>query len=248
MLYYARATNQLFFLNDAGTTWSSPVAPGTAITLSNSQCSINVGAASVTASGVDLILNLPVTFTAAYDGSQGIYIYAASAGGTASGWQQAGSWTVPQPVVAAVASASVTPASGSGAQQTFALHYTDSAGTADFSTVWVWFTQSFNSATAANSCMLFYTRATNQWVQLNDAGTVWSSPVAPGTAVALSNSQCSIDMGAASVTASGTDLILNLPVTFITSDFNGNKSIFMYAASESGATSGWTSQGSWLVQ
>jgi hypothetical protein len=85
----------LFFLNDAGTTWSAPVAPGTAITLSNSQCSVNVGAASMTASGVDLILNLPVTFTSAYNGSKGIYMYAASAGGTASGWTDQGSWLVP---------------------------------------------------------------------------------------------------------------------------------------------------------
>jgi len=46
MLYYARATNQLFQLNDAGTAWSSSVARGTAISLSNSECPVNVGAAT----------------------------------------------------------------------------------------------------------------------------------------------------------------------------------------------------------
>jgi hypothetical protein len=206
----------------------------------------------VTASGVDLILNLPVTFTSAYDGSKGIYMYAASAGGTASGWQEVGSWTVPQPAVAPVTTppltaASVTPASGSGAQQTFALQYTDSAGAADLSAVWVWFTSNYSTVTAANSCMLYYARATNQLFFLNDAGTNWSSPVAPGTAITLSNSQCSVNVGAASLTASGVDLILNLPVTF-TSAYNGSKSIYMDAASAGGTASGWTNQGSWLVQ
>ena len=246
LLYYARATNQLFLLNDAGTAWSSPVAPGTAITLNNSQCSVNVGGASVTAPLMDLILNLPVTFASAYTGSKSIYMYAASVSGAAGGWQQAGSWTVPQ-LAAAVTAASVAPASGSGAQQTFALHYTDSAGAADFSTVWVWFTSNFNGVTSANSCLLYYARATNQLFLLNDAGTAWSSPVAPGTAIALSNSQCSVNAAGASVTASGTDLILNLPVTFAAS-YNGSKDIYMFALSDGGAVSGWEDQGSWVVR
>jgi len=37
----------------------------------------------VTASGADLILNPPVTFTSSYDGSKSIYVYAASARGNA---------------------------------------------------------------------------------------------------------------------------------------------------------------------
>ena len=68
----------------AGTSGSSsPAPPGTALTLSNSKCSVNVGEPSVTASGADLILNPPVTFTSSYDGSKSIYVYAASARGNA---------------------------------------------------------------------------------------------------------------------------------------------------------------------
>jgi uncharacterized repeat protein (TIGR01451 family) len=140
---------------------------------------------------------------------------------------------------------SVTPGGGTGAQQTFALQYVDPAGTADWTTVWVWFTSNYNTVSAANSCMLYYTKGTNQLVLLNDAGTVWSAPVAPGAAVTLSNSSCSVNVGAASVMASGTDLILNLPVAF-TAAYDGAKSIYMYAAGSSGA-SGWQNMGSWIV-
>jgi hypothetical protein len=241
MLYYARATNQLYFLNDAGTAWSSPVAPGTAVTLSNSQCSVNVAGASVILSGTNLTLNLPMTFTAAYAGAKSTYMYAAGSSAN-SGWQTLGSWTV-SATVAVVSDVSAAPNSGSGLQQTFALQYADSLGAADLASVWVWFTSNYSTASAPNSCMLYYARATNQLYFLNDAGTAWSSPVAPGAAVTLSNSQCSVDVAAASVTVSGTYLTLNLPMTFAAT-YAGAKSTYMYAAGSS-ANSGWQALGSW---
>jgi uncharacterized repeat protein (TIGR01451 family) len=244
MLYYARATNQLFFLNDAGTAWSSPAAPGAAVTLSNSQCSVNVGAASVTPSGRDLTLNLPMTFTAAYAGAKNTYMYAAGSSAN-SGWQSLGSWTVTLGSLPVPVPASVAPTSGAGLQQTFALQYADSLGATDLTSVWVWFTSNFNSGSAANSCMLYYARAANQLFFLDDAGTAWSSPVAPGAAATLTNSQCSINVAAASVTVSGTNLTLNLPVAF-TAAYAGAKSTYMYAAGSS-ANSGWQAMGNWTV-
>jgi uncharacterized repeat protein (TIGR01451 family) len=239
--YYARATNQLLLLNDAGEAYSS-ATPGAAVTLSNSQCSINMAAASATPSGTNLTVNLPVTFTAAYAGTKSTYMYAAGSGAN-SGWQSMGTWTVPA-TVTAVTAVSVTPNSGSGAQQTFALQYADPLAATDLSTVWVWFTSNFNTATSANSCLLYYARATNQLLLLNDAGTAYSSAT-PGAAVTLSNSQCSINAAAASVTASGTGLTVNLPVTF-TPAYAGTKSTYMFAAG-SGANSGWQSMGTWTV-
>jgi uncharacterized repeat protein (TIGR01451 family) len=242
MVYYARAANQLYFLNDAGTAWSTPVAPGAAVTLSNSQCSLNVAAASVTPSGTDLTLSLPVTFTPAYAGAKSTYMYAAGSSAN-SGWQALGTWTVPASEV--VSAASVAPSSGSGLQQTFALNYADSLGATDLATVWVWFTANFSSGSAANSCMVYYARAANQLYVLNDAGTVWSSPVAPGAAVTLSNTQCSLNVAAASVTPSGTNLTLSLPVTF-TPGYAGAKNTYMYAAGSS-ANSGWQALGTWTI-
>jgi len=241
LLYYARAANQLFLLNDAGTAWSAPAAPGAAVTLADSQCSINAASASVTLSGTTLTLNLPMTFTVGYAGAKGAYLYAAGSSAN-SGWHALGSWTVPA-AVTGVSAVSVTPNSGSGAQQMFAFQAADSLGFADLATAWVWFTSAFSSGVSANSCLLYYARAANQLFLLNDAGTAWSAPATPGAAGTLSNSQCSINAATASVTPSGTTLTLNLPMTF-TVGYAGAKSIYMYAAGSS-ANSGWQSLGTW---
>ena len=141
LLEYATAANQLYLYNDAGTAWLAPATVGAAGTLSNSQCSINMAAATVTKSGTNLTLNLPMTFTAAYAGAKNTYMYA---GGSIanSGWQTMGTWTVPA-ASGPPTTVSVTPSSGSGLQQTFALQYADPLGATDLSSVWVWITVEF---------------------------------------------------------------------------------------------------------
>src|ERR1019366_7617311 len=124
-----------------------------------------------------------------------------------SGWQTLGAWTVP----VAVSAVSVSPASGSGLQQTFTFHYFDGAGATDLSTMFVWFNASFSNA--AGSCFIEYSRPANTLYLLNDAGAAWSSATV-GSGGALANSQCSVNAASASVSLSGTDLTLTLPVTF----------------------------------
>jgi hypothetical protein len=53
-----------------------------------------LAAASVTTSGTNLTLNLPMTFSAGFAGAKNTYMYA---GGSIanSGWQTMGTWTVP---------------------------------------------------------------------------------------------------------------------------------------------------------
>jgi hypothetical protein len=242
LLEYARAANQLFLYNDAGTGWLAPATLGASGTLSNSQCSVNMGAASVTTSGMNLTLNLPMTFTAAYAGAKNTYMYAAGSIAN-SGWQLMGSWTVPA-ASGPPTTVSVTPSSGSGLQQTFALQYADPLGTTDLSSVWVWFTSNFNPAAPSNTCMVGYAPAANQVFLYTDAGAS-GPPATLGAAVTLSNSQCSINVAAASVATSGTKLTLNLPVTF-TAAYTGAKNTYMYAWGAS-AISGWKTMGSWTV-
>ena len=66
----------------------------------------------------------------------------------------------------------VTPDSGTGVSQTFALQYSDAEGLSDLATTWVWFNATF-AATAANSCLAYYKRRREHVFLLNDAGTVW---------------------------------------------------------------------------
>jgi len=229
----------LFLYDDAGTVWSAATL-GVAGTLSNSQCSINAGTATVTTSGMTLTWNLPVTFTTAYAGAKGIDMYAAGSGTTNSGWRLMGSWDAPPTL--GPSTISVTPGSGSGAQQTFALQYGDSLGVTDLTSVWVWITGNYSTGSVANTCLVNYARATNQIFLYNDAGTGGTS-AALGVAGTLSNSQCSINAGAATVTTSGTNLTLNLPVTF-TAAYAGAKSVYMYAAGST-ANTGWQTMAAW---
>ena len=82
-LLYVRATNILSLMNDAGTSWGG---------WQNSQCSIV--SPTISFSGNNLTLTLPITFTSAFGGWKQISMRAEDGSGASSGWQVGGSWTV----------------------------------------------------------------------------------------------------------------------------------------------------------
>jgi hypothetical protein len=241
-LYYNLSTNQLNLLSDAGTAGQAATL-GTAGTLQNSQCSINVAAATVALSGNTLTLNVPMTFLAGFAGAKNIYMSANDVSEATTGWQQRGAWTVPDAVTVAAA-ISVTPSSGSGASQAFTLQYSDSAGATSLQQVWVYFNATLASP-ASNSCQLYYNVALNQINLMNDAGTL-SIEATPGTATTLQNSQCSLNVAATTVAVSGNALTWNLPLTF-QPGFAGAKNTYMYATDTAGSNSGWQQRGAWTV-
>jgi hypothetical protein len=243
LAYYQPGTNTVRLLNDAGTGWLAAVLGGGG-TLQNGQCAIDVGGSSTSvSSGTTLTLTLAMTFKPAFSGTKNIYMYAASSAGPNSGWQTRGSWTVPGVTVTAE---TVTPNSGSGSWETFALQYSDTLGAADLATTWVWFNATFASS-AAGSCLVYYEQATNRLRLINDAGTGWLA-AALGSGGMLQNSRCAIAMGAATATPSGNTVTLHLPIAFDTPTFSGPKNIYMYAASRGGANSAWQTRGTWTVQ
>ncbi len=140
---------------------------------------------------------------------------------------------------------SVTPASGSGASQVFQLKYSNAAGATGITTVWAWFTQTFSTTSAANSCMVYYDRAAARLNFLNNASTAWTQGTLGSTGT-LQNSQCAVALAGSSVTVSGTTLTLNLAMTFAPA-FSGTKNIYMDAGNVAGLTSGWPLRGSWSV-
>jgi glucose/arabinose dehydrogenase len=237
--YYEPATDRVYLANDAGSLWLWGQR-GSAATLQNSQCGISLSAATVTAGGNTVTVNLPVTFKPAFAGVKWIFMYAANYSGANSDWQIRGTWTGKASVVTADA---VTPASGSGVSQTFALQYSDSAGFADLAATFVWFTTAVGSA--ANTCVAYYEPATDRLYLANDAGSMWLWGQR-GSAATLQNSQCAIALSAATVTASGNALTVNLPVIFKPA-FAGFEWIFMYASGISGPNSDWQIRGSWTA-
>ena len=94
VLYYAPATHQVaLYANDGATPLTA--APGAATTLQNSQCSLNVAGVTVSQSGNNLTLTVPMTFQTSYAGAKNIYLYLADVSGAHIGWVQEGTWTVP---------------------------------------------------------------------------------------------------------------------------------------------------------
>jgi hypothetical protein len=170
----------------------------------------------------------------------------ATNGTVSSGWQTMGTWTVPAAAGPATVSAvSVTPSSGSGAQQTFAFHYSDSNGATDLTQVWLWFNTGLTYSHGANSCLLYLTRPSNTLYLYSDVSESWLSPVTVGSSATLGHSLCSINVASASVTVSGNDLTLSLPVTFAGA-FSGQKNIYMFATNGT-VSSGWQTMGTWTV-
>jgi hypothetical protein len=139
---------------------------------------------------------------------------------------------------------SVTPGSGTAASQSFALEYSDTAGAASLQQVWAYFNATLANP-ASNACLLYYNLATNQISLLDDNGTAWQAAIL-GSASTLQNSQCSINVAAATIAMSGDTLTWNVPMTFMPA-YAGAKNTYLYAVDVSGSNSGWQQLGGWTV-
>jgi Putative binding domain, N-terminal len=88
----------LYLVDDAGDGGyapGSPIALSSGGTLQNSQCILNTTGSSASASGNTLTLNLAITFTSGFVGNRVFYLAARNNTTGNSGWQAAGSVTVP---------------------------------------------------------------------------------------------------------------------------------------------------------
>jgi hypothetical protein len=151
---------------------------------------------------------------------------------SALGWPDAPG--VPKPV-------SVSPSSGNTATARFQAIVTIPEGFATIASIELLFRAPGNMATY---CDVKYDRVGNQFWIVN-AGK-WAGPSNYGTGTPLSNSQCSLNVTAATARGSGNALTVTFPVTFTTS-FSGAKEIAMYAVSTTGQYSGYQIKGTWTV-
>jgi subtilase family serine protease len=232
---YNPATNAMYLENNAGSGASAAVTPGSASSVSNSQCTLAGSGSSVTSSGNNLTVNYALTFTSTFTGTKDIYLLAGDNSGS-SGWIQKGTWTV----VALPGVVSVTPSSGSGTAQAFAAVYTDPRGFAALTTVRLLMNTAIS---AANGCYLFYNPANGELSLENNAGNGLSGSVTPGSASSVSNSQCTLYGTGSSVSTSGNNMTVTYKLTF-TSTFTGSKNIYLLAGDNEGS-SNWIQKGTW---
>ncbi len=244
-VYYVRASNQLYLLNDAGGALIGPATPGANTLLSNSQCTLNVVNSSVNSSGNNMIENLNVTFLPGFAGAKSNFGYVQDNAGQNSGFVSLGTWTVPgggSPPSAV----SVNPNTGNGSigtAQTFTYTFSDPNGYADIS-----YTDIMLSGTGGgvNSCYVYYARPSNQLYLLSDDGSKLLGPVTPGANTPLSNSQCTLNTLNSSVSPSGNDLTETLSLSFMAA-FSGFKYNYGYVQNNSGQNSGFANLGSWNI-
>ena len=234
VLYYP-SSNLLLLLNNAGTGYTS-TTPGSG-TLSNSQCTITGSGTSVVKSGNNLTLNLAVIASGTYTGKKSIFMYASDNNSANTGWVNRGTWT--PATNQAPTLVSVTPNPATGLSNTFALTYSDPNGASDLNVVEVVVAPAISGS---NACFVLYYPGTNLLVLLNNAGTGYAT-LTPGSGTAA-NSQCTITGSGTSVVKSGNSLTLNLAVT-ASSTYTGKQNIFMYAADNSAANSGYVNKGTW---
>jgi hypothetical protein len=238
-LYYDAAGKLLWLASNDTTTWSS-ISLGSATMIQNSQCEITGSGFSVTGSGTNLTLNVPVIFKTTFAGAKYIYMNATATSGASSSMVSRGTWTVPSSTT--LGAVAVSPSSGSGYSHAFSFVFAVPAGYASLTGVHA-VVNSTQSTT--NGCWIYYDAAGRAlWLASNDT-TSWSN-VAVGTNATIQNSQCSINGSGISVSGSGNYLTLTIPITF-TSAFAGTRYIYTSATDAGGTTTNFVQNGTWIV-
>jgi len=91
-LVYYPAWNQVYIVSDDATIQYGGYTPGQNVTLSNSQCSVNMAGVIVGSITNTLAVTYPITFSSNFVGSQGIFGLASNNAGQGQGWWQLGTW------------------------------------------------------------------------------------------------------------------------------------------------------------
>ncbi len=93
---YYQPTNSLYLQMDSGSGVLGPLTPGSANSLTNTQCTLYGTGSSATVNGSDLTLQLSVSANAGFAGSSHeIYLLTIDSEGSNSGYSIGGGWTPP---------------------------------------------------------------------------------------------------------------------------------------------------------
>jgi len=244
-LAYDRPSNVLYLVDDGGAGLTGLTLSG-AGSVSNSQCTVNGAGSSSSGTGNTLTLMLSISFNQSnFAGEKITYLAARDAAQNNSGWRMMGVWSVPRlsPVFPSIMS--VTPSEGGGSTQTFTVTYRDIASSANLRTMQLLVNSALDGTFA---CYLGYDHASNQLYLVNDDNSGLLLPgIAPNSGVGnVQNSQCGINGAGTTKSESGTDLTLNISLTF-KSSFSGPKVAFTGVQTISNANSDWHALGFWNV-
>ncbi len=91
---YVAGTGQLQLLNNGGSAWSAGLTPNGTGSVANSQCTLFANGSSVSPSGNTLTVVFNISFSASFDGSKKIWLYAINKEAQNSGLNLLGTFTV----------------------------------------------------------------------------------------------------------------------------------------------------------
>jgi hypothetical protein len=254
-IHFDRAGNALWLLNDSGNLWLGPLAVGNPGVLLNGQCFVDGPRSSWSGAGTNLTLNVAMTFIESVQTTRNIYTQVENSailrnGGTCYSpsptplgcWGLMGTWTVPGTTVNHPPSpVSVVPGLGAGSKQSFTFQYSDSDGFRDLP----WAQVNINSSLSPSAaCYFHFDRTSNAIWLLNDTGSGWLGPAVLGNLDSVRNSQCYINAQSSAANGTGTDLTLQVSLTFFPA-FAGVKNIYMQTEDINRVASGWKQRGSW---
>ncbi len=210
-LWYDNATNKVYLKDDANASWGTGYAPGTDVTLSNSQCEVYVKDTTVISAGNDLTLVWSFKLKPSMaEKNLCSWMYANDSGGLFDGWKKMGTYFEP----VAPTCVSVTPSSGKVQTSTplvFTTQYSDDNGHGD---IYQCYFQMGQTGSLANNVVVLYDAKAGKVFLRNDANTSWGTGQAPGADVTLENSQCIVYLKDTTVAPSGsTDLIIDWKIT-----------------------------------
>ena len=253
---YSAQNQSVGLANDAASGYVGYVKPGQSTSYSNSQCTLSGTGTSVQLSGTLLTLTVNLQFNAAFakigNGSiKTLYGFPVSVGGKSpAGLVPMGTWTLSQPTSNPPAVVSVTPSSGQGSSQAFALVVSDPLGASDLATVQLF----FNTSTATSgACIVTYIAQQGSLGLTNDAGTGYAGYVTPGQAATVSNSQCTLNGSGSSIQTSGNSLTMTVNLQFASAfaSLGGSAVKTIYAlpvnAAGQGPAGGLASFGTWTI-
>ncbi len=232
---YDRTAGTISLAYDNPNNGASPVTPGGAQVVSNSQCTLKASDSTVVIGVTSIVVTVDLTFNANYFGAKNVYLDAVEPG-FSSGWIIVGSWNV---TGGAREAGSVSPASGGGTGPAVTVSVSETSSALNISGMSMLITAG-SPANTANACYLVYNAVNSTIALYNNAGTV-SSSKAIGSAATLANSQCAV--GYTLAFPSGNSVVLQVNLSF-TGTFVGPQSVYLDAI-EPNASSGWVSVGSW---
>lgn len=88
------SSRSVYLLNNTASAWLAPGKIGTATTLSNGQCSVDLSRMTLDSNGTRLTITYPIRFTSTFAGTKALWLSATDSSGRVASWLRAGSYTV----------------------------------------------------------------------------------------------------------------------------------------------------------